>query len=176
MPGLNMKKFLVFGLMLLAGTSLYAAEEGFSSLEEQMSGREYSAAGLHKLSPEELGVLNDWIRRHSLGTLDTPTAAPAASTATAATADNSADRRGLPSDDEEDDSPITSRIIGTFDGWDGQTVFKLENGMIWVQADRDKFFIKEVSNPEIVITPGMFSAWYLSVKGYNSKCKVKRIQ
>lgn len=171
-----MKKIFIFLLVFLISASLNAAGEGFSSLEEQMSGKEFSAAGLHKLSPAELDALNDWIRRHSLGTLDTPTA-PAAGAATAAPASTTnVDRRGLPSDDKEDETPITSRIVGTFDGWDGQTVFKLENGMIWVQADKDKFYVKELSNPEVVISPGMFSVWYLRVEGYNSKCKVKRIQ
>ena len=160
-------------LMIFAFTSVaLAASDGFSSLEEQMTGKEYSAAGLHKLSPEELDVLNEWIRRNSLGTLAAPSSAVGA-TEPAAT---EKDRRGLPSDPEDDERPIVSRLIGKFDGWDGQTVFKLENGMIWVQADKDKFFVREIENPEVTISPGIFSAWYLTIDGYNSKCKVRRIQ
>ena len=82
----------------------------------------------------------------------------------------------MPSDPGDDEQPIVSRLIGKFDGWDGQTVFKLENGMIWVQADKDKFFVREIENPEVTIKPGIFSAWYLTIDGYNSKCKVRRIQ
>ena len=42
-------------LMISAFTTIaFAADEGFSSLEEQMTGREYSAAGLHKLSAEDV--------------------------------------------------------------------------------------------------------------------------
>lgn len=167
-----MRLILITLTLLLAGAT-YAASEGFSSLEEQMTGKEFSAAGLDKLSPTELEALNQWIRRHSLATLATKgdSGAVAATTEAAET-----DRRGLPSDPGDDDRPITTRLVGKFSGWDGQTVFKLENGMIWVQADRDKFYIKEVQNPAVTITPGMFKSWHLSIDGYDEKCKVRRIQ
>ena len=178
-----MYKILLALLALLVTVSAFAAD-GFSSLEEQMTGKEFMASGLNKLSQEELDALNEWIRAHSLGTLDTPRAA-AATTATAtaaatATPDSEVpggDRRGLASDPEEkDNTPIRSRILGEFNGWDGQTIFKLENGMIWVQDDRDKFYVKDLENPIAVIEPGMFGSWHLHVEGYRSECKVKRIQ
>lgn len=165
-----MKNLFSLLLAMLTSFSLFAAD-GFSSLEEQMSGKEYTAAGLQKLTPDELKSLNDWIRQHSLGTLDAP-----AAVAAGATASETADRRGLKSEDKEDRTPIESRIVGKFNGWDGQTVFKLENGMIWVQADKDKFWVKETENPRVVIEPGMFGTWRLSIEGHNSECKVKRIQ
>ena len=172
-----MKKILVALLALTTSLSAIAAD-GFSSLEEQMTGKEFMASGLGKLSQQELDALNAWIRAHSLGTLDTPTAAAAASTTSASpeAAVAGGDRRGLASDDKTDDSPIRSAILGEFDGWDGQTIFKLENGMIWVQDDRDKFFIKDLENPVAVIEPGMFNSWSLHIEGYKSECKVKRIQ
>jgi hypothetical protein len=172
-----MKKILVTLLALTTSLSAIAAD-GFSSLEEQMTGKEFMASGLGKLSQQELDALNAWIRAHSLGTLDTPTAAAVASTASASpeAAVAGGDRRGLASDDEKDDSPIRSVILGEFDGWDGQTIFKLENGMIWVQDDRDKFYIKDLENPVAVIEPGMFNSWSLHIEGYKSECKVKRIQ
>lgn len=175
-----MKKILTALLALTATFSILAAD-GFSSLEEQMTGKEFMAAGLGKLSPAELDALNEWIRGHSLGTLDTPKAATtapataAAATATTATTVAGGDRRGL-SNTSDNDEPIRSGIIGEFDGWDGQTVFKLENGMIWVQDDRDKFYVNDIENPVAVIEQGMFNSWRLHVEGYRSECKVKRIQ
>ena len=75
-----------------------------------------------------------------------------------------------------DKTTITSKLVGKFSGWDGQTTFKLENGMIWQQSDKDKFYIKEIENPVVTIEPGAFGTWKLSVEGYSSKCKVERIQ
>jgi len=173
-----MKKILVALLALITSLSVMAAD-GFSSLEEQMTGKEFMASGLGKLSQQELDALNAWIRARSLGTLDTPTAAVAAASTTASAPESAVaggDRRGLASDDRKDDSPIRSAILGEFDGWDGQTIFKLENGMIWVQDDRDKFYVKDLENPVAVIEPGMFKSWSLHIEGYKSECKVKRIQ
>ena len=163
---------ILISLLLFVTAVAWAAGDGFSSLEEQMTGKEFSAAGLDKLTPQELGVLNAWIRRHSLATLATPGAVAVTEDA----ASDAVDRRGLPSDPGDDERPITSRLAGDFSGWDGQTVFKLENGMIWVQADKDKFYIKEVEKPAVTITHGMFKNWYLSIDGYDEKCKVRRIQ
>ncbi|MGD8346814.1 MAG: hypothetical protein PVI83_06185 [Lysobacterales bacterium] len=167
-----MRKTLTLLFCILFAHSLFAAE-GFSSLEEQMTGKEFMASGLTKLSPEELDALNAWIRNRSLATLDKP--GPSASVAAAASTETG-DLRGLPSDDERDDSPIRSAIIGEFDGWDGQTVFRLENGMIWVQDDRDKFYARDIKNAVAVIEPGMFDSWHLHIEGYKAECKVRRIQ
>lgn len=169
-----MKNTLLF-ILCLSFSSLVVAAEGFSSLEEQMTGKEYTAAGLNKLTPEELAALNDWIRRHSVATLDTPKAGAAAAAGAAGAA--AGDQRGFKSKrDEEDRTTITSRLVGTFKGWDGQTTFKLENGMVWAQADKDKFYTKELENPVVVIEPGMFGTWRLHIEGYNSECRVERIQ
>jgi hypothetical protein len=170
-----MNKILIALLSLITSFSVLAAE-GFSSFEEQMTGKEFSAAGLKKLSKQELDVLNDWIRRHSLATLDTPKSG-------LVTSYSKNDQHDLKSEDEDEGkekkkerTTITSTLVGKFGGWDGQTVFKLENGMIWAQADKDKFYTKDVENPVVIIEPGMFRSWRLRVEGFDEDCKVKRIQ
>ena len=162
-----MNKLFLTALIIVISTTV-VAQPKFSSLEEQMTGKEYSATGLDKLTPEELAALNNWIRGRSLATLDQ--ARPVAS--------NSMDERGFENQkmSEMDRSPITSHLVGTFTGWDGETIFKLDNGMIWEQADKDKFYIKAVENPVVNIEPGAFKTWKLSVEGYASDCRVERIQ
>ena len=168
-----MKRFLFVLLCLLAYSTQVAADR-FSSLEEQMTGKEFTAAGLDKLTPGELDALNEWIRSHSLGTLAVAKTESTESEPRSTVAGG--DLRGLPSDDGEDESPVRSAIVGDFNGWDGQTIFKLDNGMIWVQDDRDKFYVREIENPVAVIERGMFGTWHLHVEGFRENCKVKRIQ
>ena len=166
-----MNKILIT-LLSLATTLSVLAAEGFSSVEEQMTGKEFNAAGLNKLSQQELDALNDWLRRHSVATL-----AARSTNAGAVPADN--EQNSSKSENNEKDgerSTITSNLVGSFSGWDGQTTFKLENGMIWVQADKDKFYTKEIENPTVIIKPGLFGTWRLRLDGFNSECKVKRIQ
>jgi hypothetical protein len=169
------KIFLALLATLFAQTAL--AQTSFSSLEEQMTGKDFEAAGLEKLSPDELAALNAWIRSRSLATLDAPKAGSGA-VYTGSAATQSGDTRGFETEQARnaDRSTITSRIVGTFTGWDGQTVFTLENGMIWEQADKDKFYVKAVENPVVTIEPGAFRTWKLSVEGYASDCRVERIQ
>jgi len=70
-----------------------------------MSASELKKAGLQKLSNDELEALNKWLYAYSLRLL------------------NSVDRDGSPTA-----SALESRIDGEFDGWSGQTIFKLDNG------------------------------------------------
>lgn len=146
----------------LIATSAIAKE--FSSVEEQMSSREFKSAGLEKLSPEELAALNAWIRTNQ----------PTASTGSYDRAAD--DRKRIGFDDSEARDDITSNIIGDFKGFGGGTILKLENGQIWQVTGGELAGIKVMSNPKVTIRPGLMSGWRLQVEGYNSIAKVKRIQ
>ena len=169
-----MKNTVLALLSLTIGLSAFAAT-GFSSLEEQMTGKEFSAAGLDKLSKSELDALNEWIRAHSLATLDSPGAAAAAGTVEEDAEDKGKDN-DKDNDKKKDSTTITSKLVGKFSGWDGQMVFKLENGTIWAQADKDKFHTKEIENPTVIIERSMFGSWTLRIDGYDADCRVKQIQ
>ena len=167
-----MNKILI--IIVSLSLPLFAiANEGFSTLEEQMSGNEFNASGLNKLTPQELQVLNNWLSRHSVATLVQPK-----DEIHPVTNSVEEDERGFKKEEKSkmDRVPITSRLKGSFSGWNGSTIFALENGMIWEQDDKDNFYIKEVQNPEVTIDPGMFGKWRLSVKGHKSKCRVRRVQ
>jgi hypothetical protein len=128
------------------------AQERFSTVEERMTGKEFTAAGLDKLSPEELAALNNWLRAHSVATLDSPRAgvsavAPtggAAAGATAAQADAAGDTRGFEK-----------------------------------QASRDlpgTFYIPETDNATVVIQQRAFKSWRLKIEGYGKTVRVERLQ
>lgn len=171
-----MKKLLLIIPVFLMHVTANATD-GFSTLEERMTGKEFKETGLVKLTDQELASLNDWLRSHSVGTLEN---ASARSTTGAASASTTQDTRGLKTKTKKDDElgkVINSTIVGTFDGWDRKgTLFKLANGMIWQQTQSDTFFIKAVQNPEITITKGLMGNWRLSVVGHNSAVRVERIQ
>jgi len=140
-----------------------AQTEGFSSLEERMTGQEFTATGLHKLSDAELSALNQWIRARSLAGSD-----EARSPRDAAEEDSSIDKMAR--------KEFQSRIVGRFSGWEDGTEFVLENGMVWVQTEGRSFFMPETENPMVTIRPGAFGSWLLSVDGYNQSTRVKRIK
>lgn len=171
-------KNLLFFVLTISLSFAASAADSFSTLEERMSGKEFKETGLHKLTDEELSVLNDWLRRHSVATLENASA-PAASSA--AVSGTKGDMRGFENQPKEvDDSlgkVINSSITGTFNGWKSKgTLFKLANGMVWQQTENDTFFMKPVENPEITIRKGIMGNWRLSVVGHGSAVRVKRVK
>ena len=157
-----------FALLLLASASaLGQDEQPFSSLEERMTGSEFTEAGLHKLSPEELAALNQWIRERSVAEYEPPER-PAARRDDGDTAVGSIEN--MPRE------PIQSRIVGTFGGWSGNTEFVLENGMVWKQDESQRFRIQPVESPMVFIEPGFGGSWRLTVEGHNRSVRVERIR
>jgi hypothetical protein len=146
-----------------------AFAQQFSSLEERMSSSDFKAAGLEKLSPEELAKLNAFIRSE----VDKRTA--------------QAHEQGIREQDQADAAKmgfreyqgdrdtITSSIAGDFRGWNGGTTFTLENGQVWKQTEGGEFVVR-MKNPVVHISPGLMGVWFLQVEGYGSSTKVERIK
>jgi hypothetical protein len=141
--------------ILLIGTAS-AAE--FSSLEERMSQDQFHAAGLDKLSPAELKTLNDWLRGHEATTTKvvTPTGEPVF----------------YPKDSNRE--IIESRVDGTFSGWRGHTVFKLENGQEWTQAESGSFTNGKYDHPKARVKPMIMGSWLLSIEACGCSVRVTR--
>lgn len=79
------------------------------------------------------------------------------------------DRETINSDDV-----IESRIDGTFEGWDGDTVFKLINGQIWQQTQYS-YTYHYAYRPEVLIYRSG-SGYKMKVNGVNQEIGVKRIK
>ena len=173
-----MKKLLLFVLAFSIHLAAQAAED-FSTLEERMSGKEFKETGIVKLTDQELAALNDWLRRHSVATLENATVRPTASTQVTQVPAVAEDMRGFETKHKDDytDDDIQSTIVGTFDGWRGNnTLFKLANGMVWQQVDAESFYVTPTEDAEVVISKGLFNRWELSMVGYNSSVRVKRVK
>jgi len=84
-------------------------------------------------------------------------------------------KAGLPAEDKE--VVIRSRIAGKFNGWSGATVFRLENGQVWVQSNKsDTLWVPTMENPEVEVRPSKLGGWklYLMAKGF--WVRVRRVQ
>lgn len=152
------------GLSLLLGAATVHAST-FSTLEERMSVAQFKAAGLDKLSPDELAALNTWLQGSATAA---GTAAPGAS---APPADSRIGFRA-----EEVTGTVVSRFDGAFTGWDGKTRFNLENGQVWEQAEQGSLRGVNLDHPMVTIEPGLFGSWKLKVEGLNATTRVKRIK
>ena len=134
--------FLVLGFGL---ASLKAAEPEnpeFPGLEKAMKPAEYEAAGLQKLEPAERAKLDEFIRNY----------VAVSNERVATTAVDKAVKENKVSAPEV----IQSRIVGPFTGYNGRSVFTLENGQKWAQSQRDTAYFPKIDSPPVVIVKAGF--------------------
>ena len=130
-----------------AAPSRAASEEMSGSIQEMMTPGEFKAAGLSKLSPEELQKLNAWLQGYREVTEKAATKK--------ATAVASRTKLDL----------LVSRVDGTFNGLTGRTVIRLEDGTVWKQANADdRFRPKVTDHPAAVVIHGIFG-YKMQVEG-----------
>jgi len=151
-----MPRFTATALALLLMGAASAAE--FSTLEERMSQAQFHAAGLDKLSPEELKTLNDWLRGHETVTTQVVT--------------QSGQPLFYPKEAER--VAVESRIDGTFSGWLGHSVFRLENGQEWTQAESGTFSNGKYDHPKVKVKPMLMGNWLMYVEPCGCSLRVER--
>jgi hypothetical protein len=163
---------------------------------QQMDAVTRHATGVERLSPAERVALAQWLADYianthppsvdqslppagntTSSTALMSTAAPppvAASSAPSTQATFGAEH--LP------DNPLTSApdrvlatIEGPFTGWNGTTIFRLNNGQVWRQTDSSRFYYP-VDNPVVIIERGAMGAYYLRVDGKSSVVRVRRMR
>ncbi|MBC8227010.1 MAG: hypothetical protein H8E74_07705 [Gammaproteobacteria bacterium] len=87
---------------------------------------------------------------------------------------NADEEFGQPKDLSEPDE-INTSVVGVFNGWSGKTEFTLQNGQVWKQSGNG-MLIAKIESPKIRIRRGSFGSYILTVEGFNSSIKVKRIK
>ena len=132
LPFFTLGLFFILGL---AEPTRAAPKETSGSIQEMMSPEEFSAAGLNKLSPEELQKLDAWLQGYRQVAEKKATAR--------------AERTKL--------DLLVSRVDGSFNGLTGGTVIRLEDGTAWKQANADDHFRPRVTDhPGAVVTHTLF--------------------
>ena len=137
-----MKSFLIVVFSFLAACvlspiSAWAQNAEFPGVEKAMSAKEYEAAGLQKLTSDERARLDGFIRGF-------------VSSSNQVAAEKAVDRAVK----ERKVTPpevIQSRIVGPFTGFNGSTVFTLENGQRWRQSQPDSRYFPKVESPPVII-------------------------
>jgi hypothetical protein len=71
---------------------------------------------------------------------------------------------------------IHSRIVGTFDGWDENTRFTLENGQVW-KVDEDGIrSYRSRGGPAVTIKKGVLGSYFMHFDEPRARVKVKRVR
>ncbi|MFC3552348.1 hypothetical protein ACFOLC_15185 [Lysobacter cavernae] len=156
--------------LLIAAALLFASPQSLAqqqAIERQMTPEQFQAAGLDRLSPQQLANLNAWLN----GKLDVETT----KAAQAAKKKVEEENRGFATFGS--DEPIQARIVGEFRGFGEGRSYTLDNGQIWRQRDQAKLHGPRLTDPQVTITPSIIgSIWYMKVQGFNTRTEVTRIK
>src|SRR6184192_1483298 len=119
--------------------SARAAREKMSEdIQQIMTPDEFKAAGLNKLSPEELAKLNAWLQGYRQ------------------TTEQAAEKKATARAERTKLDVLVSRIDGTFNGLTGRTIIRLEDGTVWKQANADdRYRSKVTDHPAAVVIHGV---------------------
>lgn len=162
---------LILLVALLSPVALAQDATGAAAMqrpvEQQMTAEEFAAAGLGKLSREELANLNAWLS----GTLRTETKRAAAQAADRV----KDDFRGFTNFGSGE--AIVARLQGRFEGFGKNRRYTLDNGQVWKQTDARRLPGVKLDSPQVTLKPGVLgSVWYMQVEGYNTSAKVERVE
>jgi hypothetical protein len=132
--------YLLLSFLLIFGCGMSAAlaqEQTGASIQQLMSPEEFTAAGLNKLSPEELQKLDAWLQGYR------------------ETTEKTTEKKVKRSFFQFGEASL-SRVDGSFGGLKGRTLIKLEDGTVWKQANIDDHYgPSPIDHPgaEVVHTP-----------------------
>ncbi|KZC15788.1 hypothetical protein RHOFW510R12_29595 [Rhodanobacter sp. FW510-R12] len=131
-----------------------------NSLQQRMSNAEFKAAGLDKLSPQELANLDNWLSTHGKATTKV------------------VDTSGKPVfyTDKTRRDKIVTHIAGHFDGWRSQQEFAMANGQAWKITDPEPHACQPAENPEVQIKPSLLGFWLMYVPSCYESAHVKRVR
>ena len=162
-----------FALILLALASAAWAQQTSpqsANVEQQMSADEFKAAGLDKLSTQELAALNAWLQR----TVAQETAKVVETAKEEGRKEVKEKNRGF--FDFGSAEPIESTIVGEFNGLSNGRRYTLANGQVWEQIEPASLAGVRRTNPKVKITPGVLNSWFMKIENYNTMAKVRRIE
>jgi len=139
------RTFFVACLLVVSLGSLPGAEPeppAFPGLQKAMSPEQYEAAGLSKLDPAERAKLDEFIKNY-------------VSVSNEKVATSAVDK-AIKEKKVSEPEVIQSRIVGPFTGYNGRTVFTLENGQRWAQSQYDSAYFPKIDSPPVVIVKAGF--------------------
>ena len=168
-----------------------------SGLEALMTPEQYRAAGLSRLSEQQREALYQWLLEYAgkpaeqsakapaeprpIATATAAAAQPATSPAAQSSATPAAadpDNFGFPDplpDFASETNRLEARIVGKFRGWNGKTVFTLDNGQVWRQRVSGKYTYLG-DDTRVVISQNPWGFYDLRLVAADRKVGVSRVK
>jgi hypothetical protein len=132
----------LFPVPLVSSWAAEPENPAFPGVQKAMTPEQYEAAGLSKLDATERVKLDEFIRNY-------------VSVSNEKVATSAVDK-AIKEKKVSEPEVIQSRIVGPFTGYNGRTVFTLENGQRWAQSQYDSAYFPKIDSPPVVIVKAGF--------------------
>ena len=134
-----------------------------------MSPGDFSASGLERLSEDELEHLAEWVERYREGAVIGPEVVKKPS-------QQSPEEREVAKVEKEEKKKfeLVAKVVPSFWGWSGKTVFKLDNGQVWQQRQNGKMR-NDGSDSTVVIKRNLFGGYVMTHVESGRTVGVRRI-
>jgi len=154
------KVLVVIIVFLSLATCTLLAQQYFSlTMSSVMTTDEFNSSGIGTLSKSQRAALDLWLNRYTAHVIKVITKASVSN-------DSASGSRCSPA--------IETTISGEFNGWDGETIFKLSNGQIWQQTEYN-YMYSYAYMPEVTIYPTS-SGCRMKVEDEEDTILVKRLK
>lgn len=136
-----------------------------------MAPEDFSAAGLEKLSDEELAHLSAWVERYRSGAVTGPPPVPKKHSQM-----NETEKAVYREQKEEQKNfELVAKVVPSFRGWSGKTVFHLDNGQVWQQRQSGNMRYSG-SDATVVISTNLMGRYVMRHNDSGRSVGVKRIR
>lgn len=170
-------------LAFFIGVAVAGAQADVNTFTQVLRADDFAAAGLGKLSAEELARLNGLVRDYKNGALaEAKREVAVAAATTTASAEPAKKAEGgllakakvlLTPGTEIEYATVESRIEGNFTGWEGRAVLKLENGQRWQITNGGLYSTPPIANPKVKIVPASLGGFWMTIEGVASRVRVQ---
>lgn len=161
--GLKIITLLFFAWGLLATGAAEAKDA--PAVRTLMTPEDYSASGLNKLSDAERAHLSEWVERYREGAVIGPVVHKKQSQMTP---------EEKVQDKKEKAVQIVAKVVPAFRGWNGKTVFTLDNGQQWQQRTTGKLRYSGTDS-NVVISRNVLGKYIMKHQGTGRAVGVFRI-
>ena len=170
-------RFLLRPLVFVLTLSSIAAgaDAVFPGLQSVLTPTEWQRAGLDRLTPDQIGVIDAALIRHHLRAAPTSPSIAAASPPSAATPKPKPgllERFGLtrtPETDWRTQPPLEARATA----WLTTNRFALDNGQVWEGVETIPF---DITGQEVVIAARPMESFALTLKSGSAPIRIRRVK
>lgn len=190
-----MPRYIIVCLICLLPLWALSQSDLFQGLAEEMTPEEREASGVGQLSGQQQQFLNNWLRdRFLVNEAEAGAANPGATGNATSTLTQVEQEQAIEAEVERRvteelaaaeeleaakaqalTEPFDATIVGNFSGWNGKSIFALDNGQVWRQRTGSSKYRHTRGDNKVHFKKNFIGLWTMTVLSSGRSVGVRRI-